>query len=446
MKNKATNEASSTQPIFQDALKKTLLIPQLLISSSEFRKLINDLHSIVQDALLRTIPDKDPNTEAPKFGSNEEKTFQQAKQETMQQARGGTYPVAKEAANITGEHVKDFSEGRKGFQETAKGGAKQLATHFRSKVSDYEITEEQRDQLVNRFKNAMIETQSRQEYQEVLEDLINIISLVSEKSQSVTGQVKETAKAQAQDSTDKSDLQTAQESAKKLVENFANHKSLDPLINALRDLGKNVKRDEELRSYFSDLRQFIISSLRDPKFVQETDYVERGSDLIESGRYLLLERYSDDTQRIVDEAKEFNAALQDDALTTQWTKDFETLVGDLFLNENGQPSIKFELLRDFNKILPVIGERLKYLALPRIEKYEFPFFKKNLKRMLYIFCLLNTIYDIYSSDEEYDYIFDNIVLYLAEVLPSHLHVNFTTDINLGRNEQDILQNTAFFEM
>ncbi|CAB5189072.1 unnamed protein product [Rhizophagus irregularis] len=57
--------------------------------------------------------------------------------ETIQQAREGTYPVAKEAANITGEHVKDFSEGRKGFQETAKGGAKQLATQFKSRVSDY---------------------------------------------------------------------------------------------------------------------------------------------------------------------------------------------------------------------------------------------------------------------------------------------------------------------
>jgi hypothetical protein len=369
LKNKATNEASSTQPILQDAFKKTLLIPQLLISSSEFRKLINDLHSIVQDALVRTIPDREPDES--KFGTEDEKTIQQAKQETIQQAREGTYPIAKEAANITGEHIKDFSEGRKGFQETATGGAKQLATHYRNKVSDYEITEEQRDQLVNRFKNAMVETQSRQEYQEVLEDLINIISLISEKSQSVTGQVKETAKTQAKDSADKSDFQTAQESAKRLVENFANHKSLDPLINALRDFGKNVKRDEELSSYLGELRQFFISSLRDPKFVQETDYIDHGSKLIERGRYLLLERYSDDTHRIADEAMEFNSALQDDALTTQWSKDFEALVGDLFLNENGQPTIKFELIKDFGKILPSIGERLKYLPLPRIEKYEF---------------------------------------------------------------------------
>jgi len=419
LKNKATNEAESSQPIFQDALKKTLLIPQLLISSSEFRKLINDLHSIVQDALLRTIPNREPDTNVPtKIGSDEEKSFQQAKKETAQQAREGTYPIAKEAANITGDHIKDFSEGRKGFQETATGGAKQLATHFKNKVSDYDITEEQRDQLLNRFKNAMVETQSRPEYQEVLEDLINIISLLSEKSQSVTGQIKETAKTQAQNSADKTDLQTAKENAKKLIENFANHKSLDPLINALRDLGKNVKRDEELRSYLNELRQFFISSLRDPKFVQETDYVDHGSRLIERGRHLLLERYSDDTQRIADEAKAFNSALQNDALTTQWSKDFETLIGDLFLNESNQPTIKFELIKDFNKILPAVGERLKYLPLPRIE----------------------------NSDEEYDYIFDNIVLYLAEILPSHLHVNFMTDINLAREEQDILQNTAFFEI
>ncbi|GBB87561.1 hypothetical protein RclHR1_01400014 [Rhizophagus clarus] len=418
LKKKATNEVTSTQPIVQDAFKKTLLIPQLFISSSEFRKLINDLHSIIQDALLRTIPDREPDTDVPNVGTDEEKTLQQAKQETLQQAREGTYPVAKEAANITGAHVKDFSEGKKGFQETATGGAKELATHFKSKVADYEITEEQRDQLVNRFKNAMIETQQRPEYQEVLEDLVNIISLLSDKAQSVTGQVKETAKAQAQDSADKSDLQTARESAKKLIENFANHKSLDPLINVLKDFGKDVKRDEELRSYLDELRQFVNSSLRDPKFVQETDYVDHGSKLIERGRYLLLERYSDETHRITDEIREFNSALQDDVLTTQWSKDFETLIGDLFLSENSQPTIKFELIKDFRKILPAVGERLKYLPLPRIE----------------------------NSDEEYDYIFDNIVLYLAEILPGHLHVNFTTDINLSRDEKDILQNTAFFEI
>jgi hypothetical protein len=417
LKNKANNEAASSQPLVQDALRKTMMIPQLLISSSEFRKLINDLHSIIQDALLRAIPGKDPSDINAGVGSDQEKTIEQAKNETAQQAREGTFPVAKEAADITGKHVKDFSEG-KGAKETATDGAKHLATHFKDKFSGYQLTEEQRDRLVNRFKNTMIETQSKPEYQSVLEDLINIISRINEQSQHIAGQAKESAKTQAGSAADKSDIQIAHENAKRLIENFANHKSLDPLIDALKTLGKDIRNDEELRSYINELREFTLSSLRDPKFVQETDYVEHGSKLIDRGRYLFLERYSDHTHRIADEASAFNEALQNDTLTSQWARDFETLVRDLFLDERGQPTVKFELIKDFAKILKLTGEKMKYLPLPRIE----------------------------NSDEEYDYIFDNIVLYLADVLPKHLRMNFTADINLDREEKDILQNTAYIEI
>jgi len=418
LKNKVTSEASDTQSLLQDAFKKSMVVPQLLISSSEFRKLVNDLNSIIQDALLRTIPGKEPTDDINAgLGSDQEKTIGEAKQETAQQAREGVYPVAKEAADITGSHLQDYSEGRKNFKDTATGGAKHLASHFKDKFSGYELTEEQRDRLVSRFKNLMIETQSRPEYQAALEDLLDTISRINEHSQRITGHVKETAKAQA-GQPDKTDLEIAHENAKKLIENFANHQSLDPLINAVQDLGNNIRRDDELRSYFDELKQFVDKSLRDPQFVQETDYVEHGSRLIDRGRYLLLERYSDDTRRVVDEASAFNQALQNDKLTSQWAKDFETLVGDIFLDEKGLPTVKFELIKDFAKILTVIGDKMKYLPLPRIE----------------------------NSDEEYDYIFDNIVLYLAEAVPKHLHMNFTADINLDREEKDILQNTAYIEI
>jgi len=416
LKNKVSKEASASQSLVQDAVQKTLIIPQLLMSSSEFRKLINDVHSILQEALLQGVPGKEVQTSG--VGSDQEKTIQEAKEETAQQARESTYPVAKEAANITGTHVKDFSEGNKGFQETATGGAKELATHFKNKVTRYQLNEEQRDILVERFKKVILETQSRPEYQEVLEDLVNIISQLGDKSKSVTDHAVSTAKTQAGGATDKTDLQIAQENAKRLIENFANHKSLDPLINSLRDLGNNVQRDGELKSYLSELKQFVLSSLRDRQFVEETDYIEHGSRLIDRGRHLLLERYSDDTQRVADETIAFNRALQDDTLTSQWSSDFETLVNDLFLDERGQPTIKFELLKDFSKILKVVGEKMKYIPLPRIE----------------------------NSDEEYDYIFDNIVLYLAEILPKHLHVSFTADINLARDENNVLENTAFIEI
>jgi len=293
-----------------------------------------------------------------------------------------------------------------------------LATHFKDKVSGYQITEEQRDRLVNRFKNLMIETQSKPEYQSVLEDLVDIISRLSDQSKEISGQAKEHAKGQVGEAADRSDIDIARENAKRLIENFAGRKSLDSLLNALKDIARDVKNDEELRSYLGELRQFTISSIRDPQFVRETDYVQHGSKLIDRGRYLLQDRYSEHTNRLADEAKQFNSALQSDRLTSQWTHDFETLISDTFLDERGFPTVKFELIKDFGKILPIVGEKLKYLPLPRIE----------------------------NSDEEYDYIFDNIVLYLAEVLPSHLHMSFTTDINLGRNEEDVLQNTTYIEL
>jgi len=90
----------------------------------------------------------------------------------------------------------------------------------------------------------------------------------------------------------------------------------------------------------------------------------------------------------------------------------------MFMDERGQPTVKFELIKDFAKILKIAGEKMKFLPLPRIE----------------------------NSDEEYDYIFDNIVLHLADVVPKHLRMNFTADINLNRDEKDILQNTAYIEI
>ncbi|CAG8551601.1 9234_t:CDS:2 [Funneliformis caledonium] len=419
MKQKVSSEASTSQSLIQNAIKEVLLIPQLLITSSEFRKLINDIHSILQDSLLRTVPGKEPPTETgPELGTDKEKSLQEAKQESKQQARESTYPVAKTAAKVTGAHIKEFSEGNKTFQEAATGGAKELSSRVRDTVANLQLTEEQRDQLVERFKNVMIETQSRPEYQQALSNLINIVSHVTQQSKEVTGHVATQTKTQVQESTDETSLQIAKQNAKDLIENFANHKSLDPLINALREFGSRVKTDEDLRSFFKDLQNFILSSLRDTQYVQQTDYREHGSRLLNTGRHLLLERHSDNTQKIVDEANAFNQALQEDRATAQWTSDFENLIRDMFLDDRGQPTVKFELIKDFGKIIPLVADKLKYLPLPRIE----------------------------NSDDEYDYIFDNVVLYLSELMPKHLHMSFTSDINLDREENDIVQNTAFIEI
>ncbi|CAG8490215.1 3984_t:CDS:2 [Dentiscutata heterogama] len=391
LKRRVDEHLASAEPSVKAIWQKTLLIPQLLISSPEFRRLVNDINHIIKEALSVYIPD------------------------VAQHSRQSVYPVAKAGAEIVGPHIKDFGEGRKSLKEAAGDGMKTLATSVKDRVTSYKLSPEKRDRIINRFRTLMIETQNRPEYQEALTDLVDVLSRVSDYTQEAAGHVVSTTKGT---SNDIPSLKIAQENAKNLIENFANNKSLDDLICALKDMGTQIKNHEELHNYFKELQHFVLSSLRDHEFVERTDYREHGSRLIENGRCLLLDNYRDTTQRIVDEASAFNDALQEDRTTRQWARDLECLIRDVFLDENGRPTIKFELVKDFGKILSIVAEKLKFIPLPRLE----------------------------NSDDNYEYSFDNIVLHVSDILPKHLHISLTSDINLDREANDIVQNTAVFEI
>lgn len=414
LKRKVDQHLASAEPSVKALWQKTLLIPQLLISSPEFRRLVNDINHIIKEALSTYVPGReDEEIETP--DEDEEKHPNEFAQDVAQHGRQSVYPVAKAGAEIVGPHIKDFGEGRKSLKEAAGDGMRTLTTSVKDRVTSYKLSPEKRDRIINRFRSLMIETQSSPEYQEALTDLVDVLSRVSDYTQEAAGHVVSTTKGTTNDIPS---LRIAQENAKNLIENFANNKSLDDLIAALKDMGTQIKNHEELHNYFKELQQFVLSSLRDHEFVERTDYREHGSRLIENGRSLLLDNYRDTTQRIVDEASAFNDALQEDRTTRQWAKDLECLIRDIFLDEKGRPTIKFELVKDFGKILSIVAEKLKFIPLPRLE----------------------------NSDENYEYSFDNIVLHVSDILPKHLHISLTSDINLDREQNDIVRNTAIFEI
>ncbi|CAG8848351.1 28924_t:CDS:2, partial [Racocetra persica] len=121
---------------------------------------------------------------------------------------------------------------------------------------------------------------------------------------------------------------------------------------------------------------------------------------------------------ITEEAAAFNEGLQEDRTTRQWTHDLECLVRDIFLDEKGRPTIKFELVKDFRKILSIVAEKLRFIPLPKLE----------------------------NSDDTYEFSFDNTVLHVSDIVPRHLHISLTSDINMDRVEEDVVQNTAVFEI
>ncbi|RHZ83681.1 hypothetical protein Glove_88g26 [Diversispora epigaea] len=412
---KFESHAEASKPMSQDVFQKTMKIPQLLISSSEFRKLVNDIHEIIQELLIDPASGQKQKGEV-REGSEGEKSPKEALQQTAAQARGSTYPVAKEAAATIEPHLKEFSEGRKSMQQATTEGIKTLSTDFKEKFGNYHLSPEKREKLVTRFKNVMIDIQKKPEYQESLSEIVHMVSRISDFTKELATRVNEPIAQEA--AKQKDSLSIAQRNAKELLEKFANNYSLDKLISLLKEMGDKINHDVDLRNHLKEVQNFVLCSLSDSDFIQKHDYKEYGSRLIQDSRHFLLERYSETMKAIAKEIKNFNEALQEDKTTAQWRSDFEALISDVFLDEKGRPTFKFELIKDFGKILPLVAEKLKFIPLPRIE----------------------------NSDDQYDYIFDNIVLHVAEIVPKHIHFSFNSDINLERGEDDIVQNTVLIEI
>lgn len=412
---KYQSHAEASKSMSQDVFQNTMKIPQLLISNSEFRKLVNDIHEIIQELLIDPASGQEQKSEV-REGDEGEKSPKEALHQTAAQARGTTYPVAKATATTIEPHIREFSEGRKSMQQATSEGFKTISTNLREKVGNYQLSPEKRERLVTRFKNVMIDVQKKPEYQDSLKEIIDMVSRITDFTQELATRVNEPIAQEA--AKQKDSLSIAQRNAKELLENFANNYSLDKLISLLKEMGDKIKHDVDLRNHLKDIRNFVLCSLSDSDFIQKHDYKEHGSRLIQDSRHFLLERHSGTMKAIAKEIKNFNESLQEDKTTAQWRSDFEALVSDVFLDEKGRPTFKFELIKDFGKILPLIAEKLKYIPLPRIE----------------------------NSDEQYDYIFDNLVLHVAEIIPKHIHISFHSDINLERDEDDTMRNTVSIEI
>lgn len=433
-KHKVQTETSAAQrdasQTAQSAYQKILRIPSLVMSSPEFRALLNDLNSIAQEVVSINLPNQPDNYNNNNIVSQEshaqdpdqtkmeiQQNARETADRTTQALRGNAYPLAKNAANIGGEHIRDFSEGKKTLKEATTDGAKSLQSSVKQNVSVRKLSDEERDRLVNRFKKVMIEAHKNQQYQDAISELMDLISQLSQQTQELTQHVSDNLTDPREKLNNNDSIQIATKNARDIVEKFANQ-SLDPLIDSIREFGRQMKNDQELRDYFKEVRQFIGKSLHDTEFVENTDYTRYGSELINTGRQILLEKYRDQSENVRRQANSFNEAIQNDPTTAQWRRDFDNLITDLFLDENGSPTIKYELIKDAAKVIPVLTTQLQYLPLPRIE----------------------------SSDDEYDFAIDNMVLHLPEILPSHAHLSLTSDINLDRESTSLIKNYAFFEV
>jgi hypothetical protein len=393
---------ASAQELAQEAGRRAWNVARLMVTSREFRRLVADLEGVLSDSIRASITGDEEMKQniGSNIGNDTEAAPQDAFQRTGDTARGHAGDVYRAGIENTQPTVDKYARGEASFTEAGQEIGSNVSSGLKKSVSGINLTPEQRNTLLQRLKNVLLEVHSSQEYQTALDDLIYIIRQIGDQGEQVGGQLR-----QAHESTQEAHgdhIDNVTQSSKQLVEKFANGNSLDPLVNAVREFGSHVKNDQEMRNYLTDLREFIHKSVRDTQYIQSEQYNQRASELLDRGQHEMKERYQGDTDRCLDEAKTFSQGFKEDTLNQKLAEDLQNLTKSVFLDEQGKPTFKYELFKDFASMIPVIASQIEYLPLPPIE----------------------------GSDDEFDYKINNLVLRCSNVIPRYVKIHTDTEVHM----------------
>ncbi|KAK0310235.1 hypothetical protein LTR82_014917 [Friedmanniomyces endolithicus] len=250
---------------------------------------------------------------------------------------------------------------------------KQNAKEYRDRTNNYfktKVPKERREQIVFRLKKMVVEIQGHQDYQQAIDTLLRLAEEYTGHTKSMAGQGREAVKG----AHDQTSLQAAEADLKTLLERFANNTSFDDLLDSFNQIYSDADRDPELKGWFRDMDRYVRKCLKEPGFILEDDADEQWNRLYEHGNYLLRDRYKHHTDRIFDEFKHVAGQYDEDPQNKRFANSMQKLFNDLGNDENGKPTFKPHLLKDFTEvILPGFFEHIRYVPIPRTE-YSDPMF------------------------------------------------------------------------
>ncbi|KAL1915397.1 uncharacterized protein VTP21DRAFT_6855 [Calcarisporiella thermophila] len=374
--------AKETQALAEAGKDEAIRLAQLIVQSSEFRQLLYDFQQIMQELLQDIL-----------FKKREDES------EVTEGSRTDTEPIIKQYIH----HESNLSETLSELGKQATEGSKEETFGTRLGMS-----EEQRKRLLKRFQSLLIMIQQNSEFQRGLDDLLSIVRRLARKGYSLQQQL--IAGEEPSVNQKRSAGYLAQRNARELIENIAGRSSLDPLIEAGQLMADQAMRDNELRDYMNKLQEFYLACVYDSEFVASQDNLRDAIDglLNSSAPFALSEKYRELFERIVTESQRLAQKLVCEPALSEWIHDFRAVVKDILLDAQGQPTFKYELLKDLAQVLATVGQRLEWVPLPRIEGYS----------------------------HESKYVLDNIVLRCSNIVPRQVRVSTQTNIIIPEIRSD----------
>lgn len=116
------------------------------------------------------------------------------------------------------------------------------------------------------------------------------------------------------------------------------------------------------------LKRAFRKCLQQQGYVLEDAATDEWNKLYDEGKYLLTDRYREDTNHVVGEVKFLGDQFDKDPLNKAFGLSVKKLFDHLGHDASGKIAFKGQLVKDFmNIVLPGIAEYIRYVPIPRIE-------------------------------------------------------------------------------
>jgi hypothetical protein len=152
------------------------------------------------------------------------------------------------------------------------------------------FTKEKQDELLDRLRKAVGQIQSHPEYQESTTTIIEICKDWTKRLSTVSNNVKDKSSKETEQIQIR---KQAQGELKTIIETWGQGKSLDPVLSALKDVGRDAKEDEELRNYYKDSLDYVERLINEPNYINKPESTREGRQLIDKGKHLMKGKYGD---------------------------------------------------------------------------------------------------------------------------------------------------------
>ncbi|SGY18964.1 BQ5605_C014g07520 [Microbotryum silenes-dioicae] len=262
-----------------------------------------------------------------------------------------------------GNKVAEF---RDRIPQEHKDKAKEQLEQAKSYAKD-KFPEERRERFIYRLKKIIVENQSHRDYQEAIEFFL-------ERAESYHGVAKD-ATSQSGDKAitlrNGEAFQQAEKELRTLLERFANGQSMQPMFDAVNQLYKDAKDDDELAAWFNKLDNYVRQVLQEPGYVMEEQCDKEGNRLLEESKKFYdpkTGRYAGHKDALFDSIQQFFTSYADDPLNVELGNGVKKLTTDLLYDSEGSLKYKAHLWNDVRSIiLPALAKNVGYVPIPRIE-------------------------------------------------------------------------------